>query len=74
MLILSCFPHTNRRVTAELATRRNRFVAAFADEVWFAHVNPGGQMESLARRAKTWHTIDEPRKLRMANDEWRIPA
>ena len=35
------------RVTAELAARRNEFVAALADDVWFAHITPGGQMERL---------------------------
>ena len=49
LLILSCFNESERRVTAELAARRNEFVAARADEVWFAHITPGGQMERLAR-------------------------
>lgn len=50
MLILSCFPQSARRVTADLAARRNEFVAALADEIWFAHITPGGQMERLAKR------------------------
>jgi hypothetical protein len=41
LLILSCFNESERRVTADLA--------ALADEVWFAHITPGGQMERLAR-------------------------
>ena len=49
LLILSRFNESERRVTAELAARRNEFVAALADEVWFAHITPGGQMERLAR-------------------------
>ena len=49
LLILSCFPESERRVTTELAARRNEFVAALADEVWFAHITPGGQMERLAK-------------------------
>jgi hypothetical protein len=49
MLFLSCFPPTVTRITAELATRRNEFVAALADEFWFAHITPGGQMERLAK-------------------------
>lgn len=49
LLILSCFNESERRVTADLAARRNEFVAALADEVWFAHITPGGQMERLAR-------------------------
>jgi predicted Rossmann fold nucleotide-binding protein DprA/Smf involved in DNA uptake len=48
LLILSCFSASQQRATAELATRRNELVAALADEVWFAHVAPGGQMERLA--------------------------
>ena len=48
LLILSCFPASQRRATAELAARRNDLVAALADEVWFAHIAPGGQMERLA--------------------------
>ena len=50
MLILSCFPKAARRVTAELAARRNEFVGALADEVWFAHITPDGQMDRLAKR------------------------
>jgi predicted Rossmann fold nucleotide-binding protein DprA/Smf involved in DNA uptake len=49
LLILSCFTTTQNRVTTALATRRNELVAALADEVWFAHITPGGQMERLAR-------------------------
>lgn len=54
MLILSIFPATLARVTAQLAARRNEVVAALADEVWFAHITPGGQMAKLAQRAGTW--------------------
>lgn len=49
MLFFSCFPPEVTRITAALATRRNEFVAALADEVWFAHITPGGQMERLAK-------------------------
>lgn len=49
LLILSGFNASERRVTTELAARRNEFVAALADEVWFAHITPGGQMERLAK-------------------------
>jgi hypothetical protein len=55
LLVLSCFPPGHSRVTAELASQRNLFVAALADKVWFAHVTPGGQMERLSHRAKAWH-------------------
>ena len=50
LLILSCFNGNEHRVTSALATRRNEFVAALADEVWFAHVAPGGQMQRLAQK------------------------
>jgi len=50
LLILSCFSTRNRRVTASLAARRNEFVAALADEVWFAHITPGGEMQRLAHK------------------------
>jgi predicted Rossmann fold nucleotide-binding protein DprA/Smf involved in DNA uptake len=54
LLIFSCFNESERRVTAELAARRNEFVAALADEVWFTHMTPGGNMERLSRRIDSW--------------------
>lgn len=54
LLLLSCFNESERRVTAELAAHRNEFVAVLADEVWFAHITPGGQMERLAGQAAAW--------------------
>ena len=50
LLLLSRFAAIHRRVTLELAERRNEFVAALADEIWLAHITPGGQMERLAKR------------------------
>jgi predicted Rossmann fold nucleotide-binding protein DprA/Smf involved in DNA uptake len=50
LLILSCFRAAENRITAELAIRRNEFVAALAADVWFAHITPGGRMEQLAKR------------------------
>ena len=55
LLILSGFADTATRVTAELATRRNEIVAALADEVWFAHITPGGQSERLTHRLTASH-------------------
>jgi predicted Rossmann fold nucleotide-binding protein DprA/Smf involved in DNA uptake len=57
MLVLSAFPATETRVTAALATRRNEFAAALADEVWFAHITPGGQMDRLAQTVAHWPPI-----------------
>ena len=50
LLILSAFGEQERRVTADLAARRNEVVAALADEIWFVHISPGGQMARLAGR------------------------
>jgi predicted Rossmann fold nucleotide-binding protein DprA/Smf involved in DNA uptake len=50
LLILSCFAKRNRRVTAPLAAHRNEFVAALADDVWFAYIAPGGEMQRLAHK------------------------
>ncbi|MBI4517208.1 MAG: DNA-processing protein DprA [Deltaproteobacteria bacterium] len=54
LLILSQFPAAARRVTKDLATDRNRLVAALADEVVFAHVAPGGQVDELKQLVTRW--------------------
>jgi predicted Rossmann fold nucleotide-binding protein DprA/Smf involved in DNA uptake len=56
LLILSTFLATANRVTAELAARRNEFVAALADEVYVAHATVGGHLEKLTRRLSAWRT------------------
>lgn len=48
LLILSRFPPEVTRITAGLATRRNEFVAALADDVWFAHISANSRMQALA--------------------------
>lgn len=50
LLILSFFPQTETRITADLAARRNELVAALADEVYVAHATPGGRLESTLRQ------------------------
>jgi predicted Rossmann fold nucleotide-binding protein DprA/Smf involved in DNA uptake len=47
LLILSAFP-TEKRVTTDLAQRRNEIVAVLADEHYFAHITPGGHTSRLA--------------------------
>jgi predicted Rossmann fold nucleotide-binding protein DprA/Smf involved in DNA uptake len=47
LLLLSPFSAKHRRVTADLAKRRNEFVAAIADKVCFIHVSAGGELEAL---------------------------
>lgn len=54
LLILSGFTAAEKRVTAELAIRRNALVAALADEVCFAHITPGGQSERLTHSLTEW--------------------
>lgn len=54
LLLLSPFPETVRRATAETAYRRNRCVAALADQVLIAHAQPGSKTAQLAREAVGW--------------------
>jgi predicted Rossmann fold nucleotide-binding protein DprA/Smf involved in DNA uptake len=54
LLILSPFVPSQRRVTANLAVLRNVFVAALADEAWFAHIAPGGNAERLTQNLAAW--------------------
>ncbi|MBI4325629.1 MAG: hypothetical protein HY674_10245 [Chloroflexi bacterium] len=60
LLILSGFNAPHRRATADLAARRNELVAALADEVWFAYITPGGQMQRLANMVARWTTKNSP--------------
>ncbi|MHB8521521.1 MAG: DNA-processing protein DprA [Limisphaerales bacterium] len=53
LLILSAFTATANRVTAELACRRNEFVAAVADEIHIVHATPGGLLDALLRNRTT---------------------
>jgi hypothetical protein len=54
LLALAAFGPAEKRVTTELAARRNEWVVALADEVWMAHITPGGETERLARRLVAW--------------------
>jgi predicted Rossmann fold nucleotide-binding protein DprA/Smf involved in DNA uptake len=54
LLFLSPFSSSDRRVTKELATQRNRFAAALADEIVFVHITPGGHLDELRRLVATW--------------------
>ncbi len=55
LLVLSGAAALATRVTADLAARRNDLVVALADEVWFAHITPGGAAERLVRHAASWN-------------------
>lgn len=50
LLILSIFPNTESRITADLAARRNELVAALADQVFVAYATPGGRLETSLRQ------------------------
>jgi predicted Rossmann fold nucleotide-binding protein DprA/Smf involved in DNA uptake len=54
LLVLSPFPASERRVTKNLARDRNRLVAALADEVVFAHIDPAGHLDELRQLVGSW--------------------
>jgi len=54
LLILSSFSNTEKRVTSELANRRNILVAALADDAFFGHITAGGQTERLTESLYSW--------------------
>lgn len=49
LLVASAFSAKQRRVTTDLAEKRNRFVADLADEIIVAHASAGGQLGRLCR-------------------------
>ena len=63
-LVLSPFPSTQRRPTAQLAARRNELVADLARQVLIVHAAPGGKTEAFARKlaesGKPLLTLDSP--------------
>lgn len=54
LLLLSPFDVKQRRITAEHAVIRNRFVAALADSVFVTYAEPGGKTEKLCREVVSW--------------------
>ena len=50
LLVVSPFPATARRPTAELAAQRNNLVADLAQQVFIAHAAPGSKTEAFARK------------------------
>ena len=68
LLVLSPFPATARRPTAELAAQRNDLVADLAQRVFIAHAAPGSKTEAFAHKltdtGKPLLTLDSP-----ANEE-----
>ena len=49
--IMSPFPATERRTTADAALERNRYILSLCRSVVFAHASPRGKTEQLAREA-----------------------
>ena len=64
LLLMSPFGEKVRRMTADTALARNRFVAALADTVLIAHAQPGSRTEQLVQEVVGWgkqvHTLDHP--------------
>jgi len=53
MLVLSPFAPNESRVTADLAARRNDYVASLADEVCIAHASDGGKLRRIMKERDT---------------------
>ena len=54
ILLFSPFGSSQHRLTTALSERRNKLVAALADEVYFAHITPGGKTARLAEQISGW--------------------
>jgi predicted Rossmann fold nucleotide-binding protein DprA/Smf involved in DNA uptake len=71
LLILSPFLPKDKRVTAALAERRNRFVAALADSIFVPHAAPHSRTLTLCRechqRGTPLFTIADPKNAEIAS-------
>ena len=69
LLLMSPFGEKVRRLTADTALTRNRFVAALADAVLVAHAQPGSKTEQLAQEVVGWgkqvYTLGHPANERL---------
>ncbi len=69
LLILSPFAEKQRRMTAETAAERNRFVAALADTLFVAHAAPQSHTEQFCREVLSWgktlYTLDSDTNTRL---------
>ena len=64
LLFLSAFPDSVSRSSEEMAQRRNRFVASFADQVLIVHAASGSATERLAQ-----HVLGKGQPLFVLEDE-----
>jgi predicted Rossmann fold nucleotide-binding protein DprA/Smf involved in DNA uptake len=64
LLLLSPFTDRDRRATAALSAKRNRFVAALSARILIAHAAPGGTLMELTKEALEWgkpvYAFDDP--------------
>ena len=56
LTIISAFGDQDRRANADLGRRRNRFIAALADEIVLGFVTPGGSLALLRDEIQGWGT------------------
>jgi len=54
LLLLSPFKENQNRNTAETATKRNRFVATLADEIFITHASAHSKTEHFCREILSW--------------------
>lgn len=54
LTLISPFTPQDRRANADLGRRRNRFIAALADEIVFGFVAPGGSLARLRDEIQRW--------------------
>ncbi len=54
LTIISAFPQTQKRASADQARERNRLVAALADEAVFAFISPGSSLSPLLSEIAGW--------------------
>lgn len=88
LLVISPFPATAKRITADMAVVRNRTVANLADAVVIPYAAPGSRMEALSRdllaAGKPLYTFDHQSNAdllasgaqpvnRLACEEWNQP-
>lgn len=65
MLIVSPFDERHTRITADLAEKRNRFIAGISDDIIIAHASAEGKLERFAKEL-----IDEGRQVWTFESKW----
>lgn len=55
LLILSPFPEKAKRISAERAFERNRFIAALADSIFIPHAALNSNTEQLCKELQDWN-------------------